>query len=63
LNLVPTGEEDEYVTFIGFRKDVSDDEGEERVWHVEVIDFSHWFTGSVIDGNVRDEFSLKVRYY
>jgi hypothetical protein len=60
LNLVPTGKEDEDVTFFGFRDDVSDDESEERVRHVEVVDLSDGFAGSMVDRDRRDEFSLEV---
>lgn len=60
LDLVPTGKEHEDVTFVGLRENVRDDQGEERVRHVEVVNLSDWFPGSVVEGDDGDKFSLEV---
>jgi hypothetical protein len=60
LDLVPSGEEDEDVTFLGDGEDVGDEEGDKRVRHVEVVDFSDGLAGTVVDRDGGDEFALKV---
>ena len=60
LDLVPSGKEDEDVALVRLADDPGDDEGDERVRHVEVVDFADGSSGALVDIDLGDEFAAVV---
>ncbi|SGZ22490.1 BQ5605_C022g09494 [Microbotryum silenes-dioicae] len=62
LDLIPTGQEDEHVTFLGLGEHVRDHECDQGERHVEVVDLADGATGVRVCRKSRHELSCEILY-